>query len=73
MNSKAAIAFLRPLFLAAAAALGALVPLQMPAVDAAKQVPRDLAGTVHSAEGRPISDASVFIYTAGPRVGIGFL
>ena len=73
MNSKAAAAFLRSMFLAVAAALGALVPLQMPAVDPEKPSPRDLIGTVRSAEGRPIADASVFIYTAGPRVGIGFL
>ena len=31
----------------------------------------DLAGRVVAEDGTPLSDASVFIYTAGPRVGPG--
>ena len=33
----------------------------------------DLIGTVRSKDGPPLKDAGVFIYTAGPRVGTGFL
>ena len=33
----------------------------------------DLTGKVVSEEGTPISDASVFVYTAGPRVGPGYI
>ena len=31
----------------------------------------DLTGRVISKEGQPVTDASIFIYTAGPRVGPG--
>src|SRR5678816_1457699 len=33
----------------------------------------DLAGTVKDNDGKPISQASVFIYTAGPKEGTGIL
>jgi hypothetical protein len=33
----------------------------------------DLSGVVQSTNGQPIADASVFIYTAGPKLGVGFL
>lgn len=33
----------------------------------------DLGGVVQSTNGQPIADASVFIYTAGPKLGVGFL
>jgi hypothetical protein len=33
----------------------------------------DLTGRVVDQQGAPIADASVFIYTAGPRVGPGYI
>ena len=33
----------------------------------------DLTGKVVNEEGAPVADASVFIYTAGPRVGPGYI
>jgi hypothetical protein len=33
----------------------------------------ELIGVVKGTDGQPISGASAFIYTAGPRLGIGFL
>ena len=33
----------------------------------------DLAGTVKSKSGTPVANASIFIYTAGPRKGTGYL
>ena len=33
----------------------------------------DLNGVVQSTNGQPIADASIFIYTAGPKLGVGFL
>ena len=33
----------------------------------------DLTGVVQTTNGQPIADASVFIYTAGPKLGVGFL
>ena len=33
----------------------------------------DLTGRVVTEQGAPIADASVFIYTAGPRVGPGYI
>jgi len=33
----------------------------------------DLVGVVKSADGRPVTNASIFIYTAQPRSGPGFL
>lgn len=33
----------------------------------------DLTGTITSEAGEPLTGATVWIYTAGPRVGIGFL
>ena len=33
----------------------------------------DLKGVVLSKDGRTVSGASAFIYTAGPKLGIGFL
>ena len=33
----------------------------------------DLTGVVRSQSGAPLKDATIFIYTAGPRVGAGFL
>lgn len=33
----------------------------------------DLAGLVKSADGQVLTNASVFIYTAGPRVGVGYI
>ncbi len=42
------------------------------AAEAAATAP-DLTGTVKSPDGRVVSDASIFLYTAGPRVGTGYL
>jgi hypothetical protein len=33
----------------------------------------DLTGTVLTDAGKPLANASVFIYTAGPKVGVGTL
>ena len=33
----------------------------------------DLTGKVVGENGTPVSDASIFIYTAGPRVGPGYI
>ena len=33
----------------------------------------DLTGKVVNEEGAPVPDASIFIYTAGPRVGPGYI
>ena len=33
----------------------------------------DLSGTVKSTDSRVITNASIFIYTAGPRMGTGYL
>ena len=33
----------------------------------------DLTGVVVNDAGEPVRDASVFIYTAGPRVGPGYI
>ena len=33
----------------------------------------DLTGKVVNEEGAPVADASIFIYTAGPRVGPGYI
>ena len=33
----------------------------------------DLTGRVASATGEPVAEASIFIYTAGPRVGPGYI
>lgn len=33
----------------------------------------DLTGRVVDPDGNPVKDASVFIYTAGPRVGPGYI
>jgi hypothetical protein len=33
----------------------------------------DLNGVVQSTNGQAVAGASVFIYTAGPKVGVGFL
>ena len=33
----------------------------------------DLTGKVVDEEGAPIADAAIFIYTAGPRVGPGYI
>lgn len=33
----------------------------------------DLTGVVKSKNGQPLSGASAFIYTAGPKLGVGFL
>lgn len=40
---------------------------------AAAKATLTLNGTVTSESGKPITNANVFIYTAGPRVGVGFL
>jgi hypothetical protein len=42
------------------------------AADAVAAAP-DLTGVVKGTDGRAITNASIFIYTAGPRVGTGFL
>jgi hypothetical protein len=42
------------------------------AAEAAAAAP-DLTGVVQGTDGRAIPNASIFIYTAGPRVGTGFL
>ena len=33
----------------------------------------DLSGVVQSTNGQAVAGASVFIYTAGPKLGVGFL
>jgi hypothetical protein len=33
----------------------------------------DLIGVTKSKDGQPIAGASAFIYTAGPKLGVGFL
>ena len=33
----------------------------------------DLTGRVVNPDGRPVPDASIFIYTAAPRVGSGYI
>ncbi len=33
----------------------------------------DLTGTVLTDSGKPLANATVFIYTAGPKVGVGTL
>jgi hypothetical protein len=33
----------------------------------------DLTGTVLTDTGKPLANATVFIYTAGPKVGVGTL
>jgi hypothetical protein len=40
---------------------------------AAKAGALDLGGVIKGADGRPVTNASVFIYTAQPRSGPGFL
>lgn len=37
------------------------------------QVSPDLTGRVVNSDGTPIPEASIFIYTAGPRVGPGYI
>ena len=39
------------------------------AAEAGKQQAPDLTGGIASKDGQPIANASIFIYTAGPRVG----
>lgn len=54
--------------------LSLLVAAFHPAHAAEKEAsPPDLTGIVRSKDGQPLKDAGVFIYTAGPRVGPGFL
>ncbi len=45
----------------------------MPSPGAAKARALDLVGVIKSADGRPVTNASIFIYTAQPRSGPGFL
>jgi hypothetical protein len=40
---------------------------------AAKAGSLDLVGVVRGVDGRPVTNASIFIYTAQPRSGPGFL
>jgi len=40
---------------------------------AAQSMHPDLNGRVFAEQGRPLKGASVFIYTAGPKVGVGTL
>jgi hypothetical protein len=42
-------------------------------VSAVAQERPDLLGRVTGDEGEAVADASVFIYTAGPRVGPGYI
>lgn len=49
-----------------------LAVVSSPGAEAEKKRP-DLTGGVRSTNGQPIPRASAFIYTAGPKVGIGFL
>ena len=51
--------------------LGGLAALMVPRL-AAQSVRPALNGRV-SAEGKPLQGASIFIYTAGPKVGVGTL
>ena len=57
---------------ALALACAAALPLRLTAAEAKAPRP-DLTGVVTSKGGQPVANASVFIYTAGPREGIGFL
>lgn len=43
------------------------------AVSAAEIPAPDLTGFVKSTDGRALANASIFIYTAGPRVGVGYI
>jgi hypothetical protein len=49
-----------------------LIPIASRSAEAEVQRP-DLAGVVKSKNGQPISGATAFIYTAGPKLGVGFL
>ncbi len=51
----------------------AKTPSQGIAPGAANAAALDLVGTVLSVEGKPVTNASVFILTARPRSGPGFL
>lgn len=51
--------------------LASVLALAIPALSA--EPPLDLTGVVKSADGRPLTNAHVFIYTAGPRVGTGYI
>ena len=53
--------------------IAVLVAGFLAAATAIAQEKPDLTGRVISDDGTPISDASVFIYTAGPRVGPGYI
>jgi len=48
------------------------VPMASRSAEAETKRP-DLSGVVQSTNGQPIAGASVFIYTAGPKLGVGFL
>ena len=54
-----------------AAFVGALSPIRAHAAATPATARPDLTGRVISQEGQPVTGASVFIYTAGPRVGPG--
>lgn len=43
------------------------------AVSVLSQDKPDLSGRAIGDDGSPVADASVFIYTAGPRVGPGYI
>jgi hypothetical protein len=53
---------------AALALLLCLGSLSSPAVS-----PLDLTGSVKSIDGHTLTNAHIFIYTAGPRVGVGYI
>lgn len=54
--------------------LGQAVGVGLAAMTAlAAAEPLDLTGTVQDPDGRPIEGATVFIYTAKPRVGPGYI
>ena len=52
--------------------LGGLIAVLNILQVAAQERP-DLGGVVLNDSGEPVRDASVFIYTAGPRVGPGYI
>jgi hypothetical protein len=50
-----------------------LVTTAMAAVSTLAGEPLNLSGWVKSTEGPVLTNATVFIYTAGPRVGVGYI
>ena len=68
MNSTKQFSMLARQFLSISLLLVSVQPSRLAAADAP-----DLTGVVKSKSGEPLPGASVFIYTAGPRVGSGVI